>query len=33
MGTGLSGIFGGNMAFIVFLVFILLLFGDNFPCN
>ena len=29
-----DGIFGrGNFAFIIFLVFILLLFGDNFPRN
>ncbi len=31
--TGGLGIFGGNFAFIVFLVFILLLFGDSFPRN
>ncbi len=27
---GLNGLFGGNMAFILFLILILLFFGDGF---
>ena len=28
-GTGFGGLFGGNFAFILFLILILLFFGDN----